>query len=199
MKEIKDMTTLELASFVCVRLEERGIKTTLSGGYCAEIYSMGQYTSFDIDLISSQIGDSKEISKAMLELGFKQEGRYFYHEDSEYAIEFPSGALMVGNEVVKETATIHTDVGTLRLLTATDAVKDRLSSFYHWDSEQTLEQALMIAKQNKVDLENIKEWSKKEKCLDKFEIFKKHLMCRENEKLEKGDFVKRTVKRKRQR
>lgn len=79
--------------------------------------------------------------------------------------------MAIGEELIKVTATIETEVGILRLLTVTDAIKDRLASYYHWDSEQTLKQALMVAKHNEFDLENIREWSKKEGCLDKFNVF----------------------------
>lgn len=30
------------------------------------------------------------------------------------------------------------------MLTATDSVKDRLASFYHWNDHQSLEQAILI-------------------------------------------------------
>jgi len=35
------MTNLEIASFICQELMDIGIKTTLSGGFCVEIYSFG--------------------------------------------------------------------------------------------------------------------------------------------------------------
>ena len=33
----------KLGTYVCSRFEEQGIKTELSGGSCAEIYSHGKY------------------------------------------------------------------------------------------------------------------------------------------------------------
>ena len=66
---------------------------------------------------------------------------------------------------------IQTDAGILRLLTPTDAIKDRLAAYYHWNSERTLEQALWIAQKNSFDMDNIKQWSAKEGMNDKFEIF----------------------------
>ena len=60
------------------------------------------------------------------------------------------------NEIVFET-------GTLQLLSPTDCVKDRLTAYYHWDDLQALEQAKMVAKNHKIDFEEIRRWSAVEK------------------------------------
>ena len=41
-----------------------------------------------------------------------------------------------------EIASKKYSTGTLRLLTATDCIKDRLAAYYHWRDEQGLEQAI---------------------------------------------------------
>jgi len=61
------------------------------------------------------------------------------------------------------------------LLTPTDSVRDRLASFYFWNDLQALEQALMVARDNDVDLDLVKKWSKKEGELENFNIFLKKL------------------------
>ncbi len=180
MKQIAEMSSLELAAYVCSSLKEVGIITTLSGGFCTEIYSCGEYTSMDIDLINQYNESHKLIVKTMKQLGFKQDGRYFYHDDVEYAIEFPSGPPAVGDELITDVAEIQTDAGVLRLLTPTDAIKDRLAAFYHWDSERTLEQALWIAEKNSFDMDNIEQWSEKEGMLHKFEMFKRAYNAKSN-------------------
>ena len=60
----------------------------------------------------------------------------------------------------------------LKLLTPTDSVKDRLAAYYHWNDQQSLEQALLVCKEQKVDFKNIREWSNKEGMIDKFIEFK---------------------------
>lgn len=172
MKPIVDMSSLELAAYVCDTLKQRGILTTLSGGFCTEIYSHGDYTSMDIDLINQYNEDHKKIVSIMLELGFKQEGRYFYHDDAQYAVEFPSGPPAVGSELIKDVAEIETEAGVLRILTPTDAIKDRLAAYYFWNSDRTLEQAIWIAEKNEFDMDNIKQWSLKEGMAEKFTVFK---------------------------
>ena len=59
----------------------------------------------------------------------------------------------------------------MKKLRFTDAIKDRLAAYYHWNSERTLEQALWIAQKNSFDMDSIKQWSDKEGMNDKFEIF----------------------------
>ena len=66
---------------------------------------------------------------------------------------------------------MKTRYGKIVLLTPTDSVKDRLASFFHWNDPQALEQALMVAKAQKVNLKEIIRWSEKEGHKDKFEIF----------------------------
>jgi hypothetical protein len=64
----------------------------------------------------------------------------------------------------------------LGLLTATDSVRDRLAAFYFWGDLQALEQAILVARNNDIDLDVVKKWSKKEGELDKFGIFLKKLV-----------------------
>ena len=101
------------------------IDVVLSGGSCVEIYSQGTYTSNDLDFINRYNESKKAIKDVMLSLGFKQENRYFIHDDVEYLIEFPPGPLGVGDSPVNEITQIKTETGVLRLLTATDCIKSR--------------------------------------------------------------------------
>ena len=171
--KIADMSMQELAAYVCDALDKAGIDTVLSGGCCVELYSKGKYTSDDIDLIDRFSGGHRKIKQVMESLGFIEYSikRYFIHKDSKYFIEFPNGPLGVGDEIVKDIAIKEYSTGKLKLLTPTDYIKDRLAAYYFWDDLQSLEQAIWVAKENKFDLENIKNWSKKEGMLDKFKYF----------------------------
>ena len=185
-KTFKDMNTLEVAAAICSKLDSLGIKTTLSGGYCAEIYSCGEYTSMDIDLINQYNEDHKKIVETMIEFGFTQKGKDFYHVDVEYSIEFPCGPPTVGFELIKDVAEIETEAGVLRILRATDCVKDRLCGFYHWEEEASLEQALIVALANDIDIEDIKNWSIKEESEEKFNIFYQELKKRKKKSYSKS-------------
>jgi len=171
-KLIKDMDMKELGGFICDALIAKDIHVVLSGGSCVEIYSKGEYTSWDLDLINQYNEQFKKIHAIMCELEFKEHNRYFVHDDTKLFIEFPSGPLGVGDAPVDEIAEIDTEAGVLRLLTPTDCIKDRLAAYYHWDDDQCLQQAVWVAKQNEFDMDSVEKWSVKENSEDKFEVFK---------------------------
>jgi len=164
----------ELGAVVCEALKKEGIDAFLTGGAFVSIYTQNKYQSFDLDFVA--IEDRKKIKRCMEKIGFKQDkSRYFIHPNSPYFVEFPGSAVMVGDELIHEFAEINTQKGTLKLLTPTDCVKDRLSAFYHWNDRQGLEQAVWVAKAYPVDLQNVEEWSQKERMTSKFDEFKKSL------------------------
>lgn len=175
MKSVGDMSMEELAAYVCTALDTAGIDTVLSGGCCVELYSKGRYTSDDIDLIDRFNGGHRKIREVMESLGFREYKmkRYFVHEDTKLFIEFPRGPLGVGDAPVKEVATRTMETGTLKLLTPTDCIKDRLAAYYHWDDKQSLDQAVWVANENDFDMESIELWSGKEGMLEKFRDFEK--------------------------
>lgn len=83
-------------------------------------------------------------------------------------VEFPPSPVSIGNEVP---ITKFNRIKSLKLFTPTDSVKDRLAAFYHWNDLQSLDQALMVAKAQKVNLEEIKRWSKGEWATEKHKRF----------------------------
>jgi len=171
MISIKDMSMPELASFVCSKLEEKDIEVVLSGGSCVEIYSRGDYTSYDIDLINRYNDTFFKVKSVMESLGFKEKGKYFIYEGTPFYIEFPSGPLGVGDAPVTKIEKLTTKYGTLKLLTPTDCIKDRLAAYYHWDDPQSLTQAIWVAKKNDINFEELKKWSKNEASLHKYDNF----------------------------
>jgi len=177
MKIIKEMSMEELAAFVCEALEQEGIETVLSGGCCVELYSKGRYTSDDIDLIDRFNGGHRKIKEIMQKLGFTEYKmkRYFVHEDTELFIEFPRGPLGVGDAPVKEVSSRKTETGTLKLLTPTDCIKDRLAAYYHWDDAQSLEQAIWVAQENVFDMDAVESWFNAEGMSEKFGVFKRRI------------------------
>jgi hypothetical protein len=108
----------------------------------------------------------------MKEIGFQQtRGRYFTHPATQHFIEFPPGPLTVGDEPVKQVDEMEFSTGRLRVISPTDCVKDRLASYYHFGDRQGLIQASMVANENRVDVKEIRRWSKGEGQLAKFEDF----------------------------
>lgn len=168
MKPIKDLTRLELAALVAETLKGEGIDVVLSGGSCVSIYSSEKYVSKDLDFIDVSLKSNRQIAKAIQSLGFENQpknSRHFAHTETTLTLEFPSAPLMIGDEHIKSNAVdaIDTDLGTLRLLTPTDCVKDRLANYYYFGDKQCLEQALLVAKAHPINLATLEQWHKNER------------------------------------
>jgi hypothetical protein len=163
MKPLGDMTIGELAAFVSTHLHRHGIDVVLSGGACVAIYSHGAYLSKDLDFIEAHFTKRKDLRAALAEIGFYEQNRYFRHPETDFFLEFPSGPLAVGSEPVQEINTLVLSTGTLKLISPTDSVKDRLAAYYFWDDRQSLQQASLISRANaNVNLQEIARWSQKE-------------------------------------
>lgn len=116
----------------------------------------------DLDFVNAGFAKRSLIRGAMESLGFREEGRHFRHPDTPILIEFPAGPLGIGDEPVKQIVELETGVGTLRILSPTDCVKDRLSWFYHGGDTECLEQAVFVAQDNDIDLKEVERGSKAE-------------------------------------
>ena len=66
-------------------------------------------------------------------------------------------------------------IGVVRIILPTDSVKDRLAAFYQWKDLQSLEQAILVASSNLVDLKSINTWLKREEKSSEFKEFKQRL------------------------
>jgi hypothetical protein len=175
MKRIKSMSQAELAAYIQDALQAEGIHVVLSGGSAVSFYSGDKYVSKDLDLINAGFARRSKIKSIMEKLGFTEKGRYFLHLETTLFVEFPDGPLSVGEEPVAEVSEFELSTGTLKVLSPTDCVKDRLCAFYFWNDLQGLEQAILVAKSQTVNLEEIKRWSKVEDKEAKYSLFEKKL------------------------
>lgn len=166
----------KIAALVSAALAEHGIEAVLSGGSVVSIYSANEFQSYDLDFIT--LATQREIAAAMATLGFARgSGRHYTHPETPFMVEFPRGPVMVGDEVVEKSARRRTPHGVIRLLSPTDAVKDRLAAFFHWSDRQSLEQALAIATRQRVKLAEIAKWAKREPppAPERYEVFRERL------------------------
>ena len=175
MKQIKNMSQSELAAYIQDSLQNEGIQVVLSGGSAVSFYSSNKYVSKDLDLINANFARRSKIKSVMGSIGFQEKGRYFVNPDTEFFVEFPDGPLSVGEEPVKEISEYELATGTLRVLSPTDCVKDRLCAFFFWNDQQGLAQAVLVTQSQKVDLKEIRRWSKAENKEQEYEIFKSKL------------------------
>lgn len=161
LDEIK--TLEETAAYICTKLKEKRIDVVLSGGSCMEIYTKSNFSSLDIDFIPNPSVTSKQIEETMLELGFeKVPPRYYKYYNNPNYIEFPTGPVSLGNQLTKEFNELKTQVGTLKLLTPTDCIKDRLCALVYHGGEECFNQAIAVAHLNLFDKDNLINWAKNE-------------------------------------
>lgn len=167
-RDLKNISLEEFANLISKELNNNNIKAVLVGGACVSIYTNNRYQSLDLDYISpNSVGD---IEKVLKKIGFYRKGkfRHYEHDDCPFYIEFPPGPIALGNEFP---ITKFNTINNIILLTPTDCIKDRLAAFYHWHDEQSLQQALLVAQAQQIDLNEIKKWSINEKSEEKLNKF----------------------------
>jgi hypothetical protein len=171
MSSISAETTREqLAAIVVAKLRERGIDAVLVGGSVVSMYTANKYQSYDLDFITA--ADHKKVKSAMEELGFTAKGRNFVHPDTQYSVEFPPGPIGLGrDEPVKPEGLTEIDGVPIKMLSPTQSIMDRLSSFFHWDDRMCLDQAVWIAQQQPFDAEKVTAWAQREGKEAKLEVF----------------------------
>jgi hypothetical protein len=175
----RDSTLTDVCLSASQALEAHGITGVLTGGSAASVYAPHVYTSYDADFVLERDEPLAQIAAALLSIGFKRDGksRLFVHPDTTVTIDFPSGPLAVGGDYVDETAILSIGNMTLRILSPTDCVRDRLAHFYHWDDFPALNAAVGVAaaKIEEINMNLLRSWSNREKSLDKFIQFERRL------------------------
>lgn len=99
MKQIGNMSQVELAAFVQSHLKESGIDVILSGGSAVSFYSSNKYVSKDLDLINASFSKRSKIKSVMEALGFQEQGRYFVNSETQFFVGFPVGRFLLGKNL----------------------------------------------------------------------------------------------------
>lgn len=104
----------------------------------------------------------------------------FSHPRTPLFVEFPAGPLAIGDELIRatEVGERRTAAGTIRLLTPTQCVMDRLAAYFHWNDLQSLDQAVMVASSQEISLAKLDAWAKREGASEKLRKFKQALAAR---------------------
>lgn len=167
---INDKTTLkELAFIVCDHLTSEGLDALLVGGGVVSIYTNNEYESYNLDFISNS--SHKHLEASMKKLGFKKDGRHFIHPGSDYFVEFPGSTLIIGDEYQTTHNLLKENGKSLKILSPTQSIMDRLAAFYFWKDRTIIKAWSRLAKNQNYSIAKIKEWSTKEGELDKFKVF----------------------------
>lgn len=157
-------TDIELAVLVSKALEDAHITATLVGGAAVSIHSKNEYKSMDLDFATAAMRES--LVAALEPLGFElaRDKRHFVHPGTEYFVEFPPSPLEFGNRIVQhdEIPRLETEWGSLRVITPTLCVMDRLSAFWHWNDRPSWDQALMVVRHSEVDFDDLERFAQEE-------------------------------------
>jgi len=173
--KIEDMSLRDLALYISDRLRNRGVDTVLTGGACVTIYTDNKYMSYDLDFVPLHYTKRSKVGEILEEIGFVEEGGSFKNPQTPFFIDFVASPLAVGAEPVKVIEEIRSGNLLLKLLSPTDCVKDRLAAYYHWNDNQALDQALLVCRDQAVDLKEVQRWSENEQMGQKFKEFKRML------------------------
>lgn len=156
-------------------LRRAGIEAVLTGGACANLYTLGRHVSADADFVLGATATPRAVEEAMRSIGFRRRGDHWAHPGVKFYVEFPRGPLAIGRDhqlrpVLRERRGART-----LSLSPTDSCRDRLSAFYHWGDRQALAVAVRIALLHRVRHSIIREWSLREDAASGWEEFRSAL------------------------
>ncbi len=153
-------TRAELAAIVSEALHQSRIDALLVGGSVVSLFASERYVTHDLDFVSDAA--LKDVQRALEPLGFSFLGRLASHPGTSFILDFVAPPPAVGSKPITQSQAHRTPSGSFQTLTPTDCVLDRLAAFYFWDDVQGLEQAVMVAAEQPVDLAEIKRWTRAE-------------------------------------
>ncbi len=107
-------------------LEPLKMRPILIGGTALEYYSLGGYSTTDVDIA---LPYDPQVDKVFAALGFKKEGRYWSNNELDLLFEAPAGILK-GEDA--EITKVMMDDMVCYILGLEDLIIDRLNGFVHW-------------------------------------------------------------------
>ena len=152
-------------------LRRAGIRGVLTGGACASLYAAGGYQSVDVDIVLFDTCTAEGLNAALAPLGFTRQPDRYVHAAVPFFVEFPRGPLGIGEDFrIRPVWRSRRGARTLAL-SATDACRDRLAAFYHWNDRQSLAVAVAIALNHRIELRKVRDWSRREGHRDRHVVF----------------------------
>jgi hypothetical protein len=176
--KIARVSTLKHVAFVvCTALEEAGVTAVLTGGSAATVYAPHALQSLDLDFIVTFHAENANADDALAAIGYRRGRQHYEHAENRLILEFPSGPLAVGGELIHEWDTMHERGLRLHIIKPTDSCRDRLAGFLFWRDRGSLEQAIAVAsaQRRRVDLNRVRRWCAAEGHADDFEEFARGL------------------------
>ncbi|TGL46628.1 hypothetical protein EHQ61_17990 [Leptospira wolffii] len=161
----KTVTESQLWEYIAWHLSAKGIDSVLVGGAVVSVYSDGIYKSGDLDIVYTSYESAvwKMIQEVMKELGFKKVTRHFTHPQCKHLfVEYASPPVSIGDDYRIVPATKEISGKTIKILSPTDCIKDRLASYIYFNARECLEQAILVAKRQVFHLKEVERWCESE-------------------------------------
>jgi hypothetical protein len=154
---------LYLAAMLSTELTRPEGSVIVVGGSAIEVYTLGAYTSGDIDLVVP-----RKFAAGILESwGFVTEGRTWRHKAWKLDVDLVGGTYHGSSERLREIATPY---GRVRLASSEDLLVNRLIEAKHWQGrkQEAFEQAVLLAKEcgGQFDNDYLDYRAKKEDIID---------------------------------
>jgi len=154
-----------IASKITQALEPLGITPVVVGGLAVEFYTLGQYSTMDIDFVGAT---TDEMKQTLAEMGFERAGRYWRIPDTDIMIEFPS-EILAGS--INKIEPVEYEDQRVYFIGIDDLILNRCQEAKHWKDLNSEEWAknLMVAYYSDVDWPYCHKTANELGCLDKFE------------------------------
>lgn len=153
-------------------LQKFKIRPVVVGGHALEFYTLGGYTTGDIDLVIP--GLPKEIDKILKDFGFEKIGRHWDSEEFDIAVEVPASTLDGDYERI-----LKANIEGLKVyfIGIEDLIIDRLNAYVFWKSEEDglWAENLMRIHKSKVDWKYLRKRCQEENTLPAFQRLRRKI------------------------
>jgi len=158
--------------------KNHGVDLVVVGGNAVEFYTLGSYSTEDIDVVVSNFGIVEDLLR---DLGFEKINRIWYREDLDISVDL-TGSQLAGNP--KRVSRVSIKGKTVQVIGLEDIIVDRLNAFIHWKSKQDgfWAQEMIAIHQEDIDWEYLEDRCKKEQVASALEKLKKEIEPK-NEKI----------------
>ncbi|TLZ52084.1 MAG: hypothetical protein E6K18_03480 [Methanobacteriota archaeon] len=132
------------------------------GGSAIEIYTVGEYTSGDIDIVSSEHDNLRTVMRSW---GFKRDGSVWTDEELGLVVDL-NPSPYTGD--IQKTSVMPTPFGSIRLAAIEDLLVKRLASAKFWKVRGDFDHAklLAVAFRDRIDWEYVQAFAQKSKVDD---------------------------------
>ncbi len=154
---------LLLVGILTKELRGKGVIPILVGGNALELYTLGGYSTLDIDLVCS---DRRSVGEVLESLGFKKFGRLWVSDELEMAVEVPDVKLAGSLERVE---VYEVDGFEVYVIGKEDLIVDRLNACVFWRSEDDCRwvKELIVLYYDDIDWEYLEKRCREEGTLER--------------------------------